>query len=227
MGTSSTREETQDIQKMIPVPRPSRQNEPAEFDARCRKPGLNWLESHPDWKCDDLPSSRWSAFSECLAALSAHRCFWLGMFVPTGHVDHFIPVAEVKGTSRVNLIFEWTNLRWAYADVNQRKSAKRSGEVLDPCRIKDGWFEISLPDLQLKLTDKVPRGKKKVAQQTIDGLGLNLPYVIRMRQNYYRHYIDGKIDLDHVRENAPLLADALEKIDSKSSPAGRRRRRSP
>ena len=84
--------------------------------------------------------------------------------------------------------------------------------ILDPFEVKDDWFEIILPSLQLVLTNRVPRSKRKKAKFTVVRLGLqDGEVVIRCRKSWFDAYRDRKLTLEGLRDFAPLIALAVER----------------
>ena len=76
----------------------------------------------------------------------------------------------------------------------------------------EGWFEIELPSLQLKLTDAVPPEYRRRADYTLRNLPIrDDERLIRQRRAWYELYEQGKLTLDGLREKAPLIAAAVEK----------------
>jgi hypothetical protein len=183
-------------------PRP----EPANFDERCRKRGRRWLETHPGY--EGRPRDYWSEFEPDLREAFEGRCGYCAMRVMRGQVDHFIPVSMFKFKSRHHLDYEWSNFRHGEGALNQRKSAVR---VLDPYEVRDDWFQVLLPSLQLVLTDKVPDKIRALAEFTLERLGLrDHETVVRYRREWFRMYQEGRLNLDGLREVAPLVARAVE-----------------
>ena len=73
------------------------------------------------------------------------------------------------------------------------------------------WFEMKLPSLQLVLTDKVPKAKKKIADLTMEKLGLqDDEVVIRYRRKWFEQYQDRNLKLEGLKDFAPLIARAVE-----------------
>lgn len=107
------------------------------------------------------------------------------------------------------LAYEWNNFRYGEGVLNQRKSDHL---ILDPFEVKDDWFEIILPSLQLLLTEKIPKSRRKKAEFTLRKLGLqDDEVVIRYRQTWFEMYRQRKLDLQGLREVAPLIARAVER----------------
>ena len=48
-------------------------------------------------------------------------CGYCAMVIFKGQVDHFIPVAILRGQEKDELAYEWSNYRYGEASLNQRK----------------------------------------------------------------------------------------------------------
>jgi len=186
---------------MIAVPRVP---EPATFGAKVRKPGKQWLKANPTAK---RPSPLWVPFTGVLAAGFRNRCGYAAMLDPTGGtVDHYLSF-----TNHSELAYEWSNYRFASATLN---SIKRSADdaVLDPYEVEDGWFEIILPSLQMRVTDAVPPALRGKAEHKLKRLRLrDGERVVAWRQSWYALYESGELGIEGLRQVAPLLADAVER----------------
>ncbi len=180
--------------------------EPANFDARCRKRGRAWLKANPKYR---RPRDYWSEFEPELRETFSNLCGYCVMLVIRGQVDHFVPVAILKKCKKDRKAYEWSNFRYGEGVINQRKS---NHLVLDPFRVKDDWFEILLPSLQLVLTTAVPARQRKLAEFTIQCLGLrNSEVVIRYRKGFFDLYREGNLTIKGLEEVAPLIATAVRK----------------
>lgn len=176
--------------------------EPKDFDAQARQPGLKWLETHPH---ANRPRDFWSPFKSHLARGFNDLCGYSAMYEPVGTVDHY-----VSWKSERALAFEWDNLRYASGWINSSKQTA-DGQVLDPYEVQDGWFEIILPSLQLRLTDKVPLNHRERAEATLIRLHLrDDERIMRQRRAWLACYQEGEITLDGLRRFAPLIARAIE-----------------
>ncbi len=185
---------------VAPVP------EPGDFDVRARRPGLRWLEEHPDAK---RPRDYWTPFRPALAEGFLSLCGYCAMFEPVGSVDHY--------DSERSLAYEWDNYRFASAWINSSKQ-RADTQVLDPYEVEDGWFDLHLPSLQLRVTDSVPEELRAKAEHTLDRLNLrDDERVLRQRREWYRMYQDGELTLGGLREKAPLIAGAVEKQQAENA----------
>jgi hypothetical protein len=95
--------------------------------------------------------------------------------------------------------------------MNSSKS-NADDTVIDPLQVQDGWFEIILPSLQLRITDQVPAQLRQKAEYTLKRLHLqDDERVIRQRREWYRMYQEGELTLVGLSWKAPLIAAAVEK----------------
>lgn len=186
---------------MIRVPRVA---EPAAFDSEARQPGKAWLAAHPEAK---RPRDFWSPFKNELSDGFRQLCGYAAMHVPTdGTVDHYLGFRN-----HPQLAYEWSNYRFASSTMNAIKGIADDA-VLDPYEIEDGWFEIILPSLQMRVTDSVPPEHRARAEATLIRLKLrDDERVIRWRRSWYAQYEAGELTLDGLEHYAPLIAAAVRR----------------
>lgn len=185
---------------MIPVANPI--PEPADFEARCRTPGNAWLRTHPEGR----PVDCWSPFRLALAAGFGDRCGYGAMWISSGTVDHFVSCDEDRRQT-----YEWSNHRYVEGWFNSSKNKHPSSQLLDPFEIQEGWFEIHLPSLQLRLTDAVPPEVRQRAEYTLTRLPLrDDERVIRQRRAWLQMYEEGT-PLAVIEMRAPLIAQAIRR----------------
>lgn len=188
---------------MIPVARVSA---PPQFRQRCRDPGEAWLAANPDAK---RPRDYWSQFKPHLADGFANRCGYSAMYEPVGSVDHFR-----SWDNHPELAYDWRNYRYAAEWINKSKQTA-DDDVLDPYEVQDAWFEITLPDLQLRVTDRVPAARRARATYTLTRLHLrDDERVIRQRRQWYKMFEEGKLTIDGLAIVAPLIAAAVRKVNA-------------
>ncbi len=176
--------------------------EPSDFEHEARQPGLAWLAANP---LAQRPRDLWSRFKPALAEGFRQLCGYSAMYEPVGTVDHFLSWKRFRERA-----YDWSNYRFASGWINSVKQAADS-EVLDPYEIRDGWFEILLPSLQLVVSDRVPAKIRPKAEHTLLRLRLrDDERVIRQRREWYRMYQTGELSLEGLRKKAPLIARAVE-----------------
>lgn len=186
---------------------PAGLNEPAGFNEKCRKKGMQWLAANPkaNRKGSKRPKALWTAFKPQLADAFHELCAYGAMYEPVGTVDHFVPVAANE-----LLAYNWANYRFASAWINSSK--QKAEAVLDPLLVQDGWFEVLLPSMQLVVTDQIPASLRELAELTLTRLHLrDDERVVRQRRRWYRLFQQGKLDMAGLQENAPLIAAAVQK----------------
>ena len=182
------------------------QPEPPKFDERCRRRGQMWLREHQGY--DGRPPDYWSEFENEVRQEFHGLCAYCVMRVMKANVDHFIPIARLKREGRDHLVYEWNNFRYGEGVLNQRKQDHR---ILDPFEVRDNWFQLLLPSLQLVLNDHVPKRFRKLAEFTIVRLGLrDDEVVVRYREEWFKMYREGNLTLEGLFEIAPLIARAVE-----------------
>ncbi|MCY2965776.1 MAG: hypothetical protein NT069_19460 [Planctomycetota bacterium] len=180
--------------------------EPATFDKKCRQKGLNWLRTHPIYK---RPRDYWSQFEPDLRRVFSERCGYCAMWVMKAQVDHFVPIDRSKKQRNDRLAYEWSKYRYGEGVMNQKKS---NCKVLDPFEVRDNWFELLLPSLQLVLTARVPAAKRKLAEFTLKRLGLrDGEVVVRCRREWFRLYQTRQLKLEVLKKMAPQIAAAVER----------------
>ena len=124
-------------------------------------------------------------------------------------IDHFISIAVLRDRGKDYLAYEWSNFRYGEAVLNQKKSNHR---VLDPFKVRDHWFEILLPSLQLVLTSQVPKTQRKLGESTIEKLELrDSEVVVRYRREWFQLYQERNLTLQGLHEVAPGIARAVER----------------
>lgn len=177
--------------------------EPTDFDERVRQRGSGWLKNNPH---PQRPRDYWTPFRPQLADGFGNLCAYSCMYEPVGTVDHFLSCKNER-----YLAYEWSNYRFSAGWVNSSKQTVDS-DVLDPFEVESGWFEILLPSLHLVVTKAVPTELREKAQFTIERLRLvEDERVLRQRAGWYELYLQEKINLDALRQCAPLIAAAVEK----------------
>lgn len=171
-----------------------------EFHDEVRVPGRRFLKRIP------TPSNRqfrqrnyWRHAKAALHRLY-ERCAYtsLRFFTPDGTVDHFLPRA-----THPELAYEWSNYRLARKRMNDRKGCFR---VIDPFRIRDGWFVLALPGCQVQASRTLPAETRERVQETIQILRLNSEELLDERCDWLMGVVEGMSTLDELEVDYPFLA---------------------
>jgi hypothetical protein len=104
--------------------------------------------------------------------------------------------------------------------MNSKKRAE-DDRVLDPKEVRAGWFEILLPSLQMRTTDRIPARLRAKAAHTLNRLGLaDGERVVRWRRSWFELYQRGDLSIDGLRTVAPLIAEAVEREGNRGARRG-------
>lgn len=213
---------------MIPV---KQAPEPKSFDAHVRKRGADAIlrllgkpvkargrkpkakfareqdippDSFPTCWTDVRASDNKSALDDLMDAYDK-CCAYLGMRLEraTGSptVDHYIPKERDW-----RLVYEGSNYRLSASCVN---GAKGTRDVVDPFKVKPGWFELDLATFFVKRGAAAPPSEHARIDETLPIL--NLRPCVAQRGEYITEYQKGEIDLASVTRYAPFIAAELRR----------------
>ena len=202
--------------------------EPADFDAKVRKPGLRAIaemvgepnlskrrgrkrdlvaNSRDAIPADKFPAYWTEALPELLEAygrVCAYMSFYIERVTGAASVDHMLPKSL-----EWQVVYEWHTYRLACSLMNSRKNNYRN--VLDPFEVEDGWFRIELVGYQVIPAPQLPANIEAQVQATIDRLQLNDYECRKLREDYVNYFNQGDISLNHLRQRAPFLAREIER----------------
>ncbi|WP_420239454.1 hypothetical protein ACOBR2_07770 [Telmatobacter bradus] len=191
---------------MIPV---QKVKKPVVFEREVGIPGSAWLSRNRSSK--SRPPAHWNKVKSELKKGFDDLCAYAAMYVSNdGTVDHYLSC----NTHR-DLVYVWDNYRFASGEMNSCKQ-NADDSILDPYEVEQGWFEILLPSLQMRVTEAVPEDFRKRAKYTLKRLKLeNGAQVIRWRRSWYAMYESGELTLQGLQRVAPLIAEAVKKESKK------------
>lgn len=212
-------------------------DEPASFDAHVRQRGATAIQrllgqpvrargrkpkvtyARPS----DIPSDAFPAYwtearkHDAKSALDdmmdayGQFCAYLAMRIEraTGSptIDHFVPKA--RDWRRV---YEWSNYRLSAGCVN---GAKGTEEVVDPFKVRPGWFELDLDTFYVRRGSAAPATQRARIDETLKLL--NLRQCLAQRGDFITRYRSGQIDLPHIEIYAPFIASELRRQDPLAS----------
>lgn len=193
---------------MIPVqPQP----EPANFDAKVRKPGATFLRGNPrpaksKWKRAEYWKVVLKDLHKAYRGICAYCAEWIPDTTGEASVDHFVPKSI-----QPQLAYEWSNYRLSASRYNNLKQDHT--DVLDPFMLQADWFVLDIPSLQLKPNQQLNNLDAQSVWQTIKRLRLNDERSISSRQRWIRDYADGFFNFEYLKRNAPFIAHELERQD--------------
>lgn len=193
------------------------QPEPADFDAKVRRPGLSYLAScngsKIEWKNPKAQLWRRCA-KELYDAYQGICCYTAMRIMPSSaagsdrssSVEHFVPKSESP-----ELAYEWSNYRLASRKANADRGTQK---VLDPFEVEDGWFALDLFTGELAPGEGLNDAVQKAVESTIGAVRLNDPEWTRLRHIYYARFLQqGAVDpqgaMEDLKENAPIVWTAV------------------
>lgn len=188
---------------MIPVALAS---EPADFDAKVRKPGRAWLRKQQRTSGKRLPAgTKFEPFwTECLGDLHEAYggvCAYLAVYfeVATGAAttDHMLPKSLHPDHA-----YEWKNFRLACLATNRAKNIKT---VLDPVGLAPRTFELNLQSGQIQPGAALDAVARDAAQKTIEALGLDGPDERKMRVQHWDDYRNKDVSAAFLRKHSPFV----------------------
>lgn len=178
--------------------------------------GCKWLsEPGTTNRSAERPSPLWLKYRDEIGEAFDLICCYTVVFVANGHADHFIPWEEVKGTERAHLAFEWSNIRYSDGWINQSKG---SNKLPDPFLVRDDWFELKLPSLELHPTGNHPPDQDRAVKYLLQRVQKD-PRVMKTRRAYFLQYKQGIRTIELVDREAPLLGRALRANPNQLLPA--------
>ncbi len=136
------------------------------------------------------------------------RCGYSAIEDMVGTVDHFYSSENYPRRA-----YKWSNYRYSAGWLNSAKKPEHDGKWLDPYETRAGWFELSIPDMQLALhLDRVPKALREKAKFTFENLPIrDDERIIRLRTFIYGQFKGGELTMAGLLKKAPLLADAVRR----------------
>ena len=170
--------------------------EPENFDADVRKPGLKWISEHPN---STNYHDYWGRIRNDLRHAYNSICAYTGLYVASGVVEHAKPKSKYK-----NLVYEWSNYRYADPAVNSTKKDKVC--PVDPTEINNG--DICLDPFTGEVFPRTGLSAEYAdkLEQTIKILGLNKVQFKEARLLYIKMYLSSRTAL---AELAPFVVYSM------------------
>jgi hypothetical protein len=202
--------------------------EPPDFDTKVRQPGLSAVAEmvgEPPLirrrgprrpkiadRREDIPPEKFPPFwtlaidemMDVYKQICAYMAIYIEKVTGAATVDHMIP-RSVEWRQ----VYEWDNYRLACSLMNSRKSDAIF--VLDPFRIRSGWFELELVDFQLKPAASLSSHVRTRVERAIARLRLNDRECCRAREEYALDYWTEEIPLSRLERRAPFVALELRR----------------
>lgn len=201
--------------------------EPANFDASVRRPGLSAIDEligraprtpRPGPRRRPVARQRrgippdafpplWRKALPDLRSAYEGRCAYLATFIEPGTgsptVDHFVPKSHDW-----RQVYEWSNFRLCAGVINGTKGER---PLLDPFKIKDGWFGLEFVSFRVIVGPAAPTTRRTAIETTIRESGINARECCALREQYVTDFERGEISLSYLLRRAPFVAAELRR----------------
>ena len=186
------------------------QPKPNTFDAKVRRPGRQFLKTHPrptakEWKARAYWTRILGELHSAYRGICAYSCHWIPF--DTGHdtVEHFRPKNRYPKEA-----YEWSNYRLVCGTLNGRKGIDTG--VIDPFVVQEGWFILDFPSVLVRPNHSLSHGDTEAVLHTIARLGLNDEGTcLKARLRYVKCYCTRQVNFDHIEEEAPFVAREIRR----------------
>jgi len=169
-----------------------------DFLKRVPNPTQDQWKQHDYWK-HVLPHMR-----KIYKGICSYSALWISPATGTHSIDHFKPKS-----SNPRLAYEWGNYRFVSLRYNTLKGTK---EILDPFKLKPGWFLMDFPSLKVKPNPELSNKDADAVRNTVSVLKLNTdPRYKEHCQDYVMEYCNGGIAFCHLEKKAPFISFELKR----------------
>lgn len=192
------------------------QPKPKDFEQKVGRPGRRFLRTPMVANRRDFSKHRYwrralGQLHSSYGGICAYTCHWIPRDTGFETVEHFKSKEDFP-----NLAYTWSNYRLVCGKLNGRKG--RHKDVLDPFLIKDGWFALDFPSLQVVPGAELTKSQRAKVEQTIARLKLNDDDTcVEARFHWVMQYRNGLIAWQALQRDAPFIAAELERQGLKDS----------
>ena len=182
------------------------------FDAEVRKPGLRFLKANPSPSSRDFRGNDYWRNATKELHRRYLRCAYTSLRLIGSNersVDHFLPKSIYP-----NLAYEWCNYRLARRRLNNHKGD--AVKVVDPFRVRSGWFVLSLPSCLMVPGGDLDKRTRRLVESTIKILKLNSDEALPVeRCDLLTRWAVGKWSRARLQKHYPFLAHEItrQRID--------------
>jgi hypothetical protein len=188
------------------------------FKSKVADPGHAWLASLASPPNSKAFKGR-NYWKHCLPDLyevygriCAYSCLWIPPDLEAASVDHYL--AKTKAPK---LAYTWSNYRLATRPMNRNKSDKLG--VLDPFKVKAGWFALNFGTLEVIVGPTAPDSAQQGVLDSIDILKLNGAKYRRGREQWFQLWCTGRLSIEGLKQVAPFIAAEIVRQNYQRPPA--------
>ena len=188
-----------------------RKTEPADFDAKVRRPGLSYLKGlaageKPNWSRHGYWRKAKKDMIDAYDGICAYACCEISPS-SSAEIDHFHPKSRYRQEA-----YEWENLRLCSSNINKKK---RDHDVLDPFDVRDLTFGIVLATGRMVKLKKYDPAYEALCDKTVKVLGLNEYEYTRMRYGILDDYLRGEITSSNLQKRNPFVYSEVQRLHLK------------
>ena len=178
-----------------------RKAEPSDFDAKVRRPGLDYLKGlaageKPNWSRHGYWRKAKEDMINAYEGICAYACCEITPS-SSAEIDHFHPKVRYRQEA-----YDWDNFRLCSSNINKKK---HDHNVLDPFDVRDRTFGIVLATGRMVKLKKYDSAYEALCDKTVEVLGLNEHAYIRMRNDILDDYLRGEITISNLRKRNPFV----------------------
>lgn len=162
--------------------------------------GRKYLSEHPEAKGRLLPDI-WNKCRDEVYRKYHGICAYLAIYLveASGYeVDHFVPKSK-----RVDLAYEWDNLRLSSPRMNKKKWAHT---IADPVMLPVAAMRVNFFTGRVSLLPSLPNKERELLLKTIQTLELNSPEVRKTRTDAYVRYKRDHLSVELLTRTYPFAA---------------------
>ena len=185
-----------------------RKAEPADFDAKVRRPGLSYLKGlaageKPNWSRHGYWRKAKKDMIDAYDGICAYACCEISPS-SSAEIDHFHPKSRYQQEA-----YEWENLRLCSSNINKKKGNQN---ILDPFDVRDLTFGIVLATGRMVKWKKYDSAYEALCDKTIKVLGLNEHEYIKMRNDILDDYLRGEITISNLQKRNPFVYGEVQRL---------------
>lgn len=189
-----------------------RVDEPSDFDAKVRQPGLAYLNGlaageRPKWTGHSYWCKAKNDMLDAYGGICAHACCEISPR-SSAEIDHFHPKSRYYKEA-----YEWENFRLCSSNINKKKKDAQS--ILDPFKVRNRTFGIELATGRMIRVKHYDAKYESLCDSTISVLGLDAEDYRKMRSDILDDYLRGDITIPKLKKSNPFVYSEVKRLQVK------------
>ena len=189
-----------------------RVDEPLDFDAKVRQPGLAYLNGlaageKPKWTGHSYWCKAKKDMLDAYGGICAYACCEISPR-SSAEIDHFHPKSRYYKEA-----YEWENFRLCSSNINKKKKDAQS--ILDPFKVRNRTFGIELATGRMIRVKHYDAKYESLCDSTISVLGLDAEDYRKMRSDILDDYLRGDITISKLKKSNPFVYSEVKRLQVK------------